>query len=427
MKHFLVLAFAAALFGHAQTMNTTQSDDSAASLVAGTPASDTNVNSRYTVESVGIANLRHYYLPKALLEDMQNLVGMRFSSEKFQNLAARISSELHGHQVQFNLARGTDPAHVRVTFEVHDPRTGFDLDVPKVAYQTSQGLSAEGDLIVNVGANKFTFALLSDGDSLVERATGIRARYDRLAVGSDRIRLGFEFDTYHEQYNRATEDAATQTNDLSALYRNRRNFEPSAAIAIASPLTWTVGVSFQQFEQQYPNVRTESSTAAVTSLRYDRKWDDPEGAKHRFSAGYSLRAAFAYTRHAVDATYHWRRGRQSAEAAFLAGGISGRAPLFERFVLGNSTTLRGWDKFEIDPLGAGRLIYGSAGYGYRKVRAFYDAGAILDKAPASAAAGRRGVKQSAGIGMKVEGILLAVAFPLRNDRMEPVFIAGMNF
>jgi hypothetical protein len=443
MKHFLVLAFAAALYGQQQTMNT-QSDDSASGAVAGsggamaeTPASDTtgtqtgdtNVNSRYTVESVGIANLRHYYLPKSLLEDMQNLVGMRFSSEKFQNLAARISSELHGHQVQFNLARGTDPAHVRVTFEEHGPRTGFDVDVPKVAYTTSQGLSAEGDLIVNVDANKFTFAMLSDGDSLVERATGIRARYDRLAVGSDRIRLGFEFDTYHEQYNRATEDAATQTNDLSALYRNRRNFEPSATVAIAAPLTWAVGLSFQQFEQQYPTVRTESSNAVVTSLRYDRKWeDDSAGSKHRFSAGYSLRAAYAYTRHAVDATYHWRRGRQSAEAMCLAGGISGQAPLFERFVLGNSTTLRGWDKFELDPLGGGRMIYGSAGYGYGKVRTFYDAGAIWDKGAANLnGTGRQGVKHSAGIGVKIEGILLAVAFPIRNDHMEPVFIAGMNF
>lgn len=35
-----------------------------------------------------------------------------------------------------------------------------------------------------------TLSILSDGDSLVERATGIRARYDRLPVGSDHIHQG---------------------------------------------------------------------------------------------------------------------------------------------------------------------------------------------------------------------------------------------
>jgi outer membrane protein assembly factor BamA len=263
---------------------------------------------------------------------------------------------------------------------------------------------------------------------MVERASGIRARYDLLAAGSERIRLGFEFDSYHEQYNRATENAAAQGNDLSALYRTRRNFEPTATVAIAGPITWTVGLSFQQLEQPYPVVQTESSNALVSSLRYDKKWDETASGKHRFSAGYSLRAAtgflgsaYAYTRHAVDATYHWKRGHQSAEATFLAGGIAGTAPLFDRFVLGNSVTLRGWDKFELDPLGGGRVVYGSAEYGYRMMRVFYDSGSIWDKGA------KAGVKKSAGIGLKIDGILLAVAFPIRNDRMEPVFIAGMNF
>ena len=36
----------------------------------------------------------------------------------------------------------------------------------------------------------------------------------------------------------------------------------------------------------------------------------------------------------------------------LAGTISGRAPLFERFALGDTRTLRGWNKFDVDQWGA---------------------------------------------------------------------------
>ena len=110
-------------------------------------------------------------------------------------------------------------------------------------------------------------------------------------------------------------------------------------------------------------------------------------------------------------------------ALFLAARIryAGKAPLFDRFVLGTSTTLRGWDKYDLDPLGGNRVAYGSVGYGYRMLRTFYDTGAIWDKGT------RATVRQSAGIGVKVEGILFAVAFPIRSDHMEPIFIAGMNF
>jgi outer membrane protein assembly factor BamA len=424
MKLFLALAFAAAVYAPAQTTLTAPPTDQ----TEGNSTPETNVNSRYTVESVGIANLRHYHVSRSLLEEMQHLVGDRFSSARFQNLAERISEELHGHQVVFKLSRGADPDHVRVTFEVHAPKTGFDVDVHRVLYNSRQGFSGEGDAVLNVGANQFTFGALSDGDSLVERASGIRARYDRLDVGSDRVRLSFEFDSYHQQYNRATTDAANATNDLAALYRTRQNFEPCATVKIAGPVTWTVGLSFQQLEQQLPAARTDSSNAVVNTLRYDRQWEDSGSGKHRFSAAYSLRAAtsflgsaFAYTRHAVDVTYHWKRGHQSAEVGFLGGAVAGKAPLFDRFVLGTSTTLRGWDKYDLDPLGGNRVAYGSVGYGYHMLRTFYDTGAIWDKGT------RAKVRQSAGIGVKVEGILFAVAFPIRGDHMEPIFIAGMNF
>ncbi len=69
-----------------------------------------------------------------------------------------------------------------------------------------------------------------------------------------------------------------------------------------------------------------------------------------------------------------------ASDAFTAGAVSGDAPLFDRFVLGTSTALPGWDRFQIDPLGASRIVHNEMSYGYRigegTVEAFYDAGSV---------------------------------------------------
>lgn len=432
MKLHLVLVLAALLPAYAQV--TTEADQPSTDLgataapVEDESAADTNVNSRYTVESVGVLSPRHYRLSWPLVSEMRHLVGARFNDQIFKDLAQRISNELHGYKVAFKLARGSDPDHVRVNFDVHGPKFGFDVEFPRLTYTNREGPSGESDAVLNVGNNSFTFGVVSDRDSTVERSSGIRARYDRWNIGSDRVRLSVEFASFREQYDTATRTAAVEQNDLSSLYRVRRSVDPTATIVLAGPLTWTVGLSFDRFQQDTPAARTEAANAFVNSLRYDGHWQDSVSGTHRFSAGYSLRAAtnflggaYAYTRHLIDATYHWKRGRQQSQVTFQAGAINGQAPLFERFVLGTGANLRGWDKYEIDPLGGNRVVYGSVGYGYRMMRAFYDTGAVWDRTKHATA------RHSAGIGIKVEGILFAVAFPMRGDHMEPVFIAGMNF
>jgi len=431
MKFYLVPGFAAvlAMFSPgAIAADTPIADQPGVTEAVEETALDANVNSRYVVESVDIISPRHYRLSSSLVNEIDQLVGYRFDDQITKDYAQRISEEMRGYRVGFRLTRGSDPDHVRVSFEVQAPKAGFDVQFPKLVYTQREGASGEGDAIFDTGNNTFTFGLLRDSDSGLERASGIRARYDRWDVIKGRVNLSFEFDSYREQSDPATHQAAVQANDLAGLYRSLRTFEPAATIVLAGPLTWTVGMSFDQFQQDLPAARTESSNAVVNTLRYDRGWEDSGSGTHRFSAGYSLRAAtnflggaYAYTRHLIDATYHWKRGRQQAQVTVQAGAITGQAPLFERFVLGTGTTLRGWDKFDIDPLGGTRVVYGSVGYGYRMLRVFYDAGAIWDSTSHATA------RQSAGVGIKVEGVLLAVAFPMRGATMEPVFIAGMNF
>ena len=69
-------------------------------------------------------------------------------------------------------------------------------------------------------------------------------------------------------------------------------------------------------------------------------------------------------------------------------------------------------------------------YGYRigegMVQAFYDAGSVWQ-------AGRQPNQQDAvlrhsvGFGYKQGIFVLTTAFPIRNGRVEPVFMAGMNY
>ena len=115
-------------------------------------------------------------------------------------------------------------------------------------------------------------------------------------------------------------------------------------------------------------------------------------------------------------------GTMSFSVSFLAGAMNGRAPLFERFTLGDSRTLRGWSKFDVAPLGGSRVAHGSLEYTFHWVGVFYDTGAVWDREE------KASVKHSVGTRLGGhEGFFIAVAFPLRSGSVQPLFILGMNF
>ena len=415
-----------------------QSVDSAGDFYSQPQAGDLNINSRYTVESISFSGQHHYRLSSTVREEMHRLIGTKLSTETLNRLVQRIRGELRATEVTFKLARGGEANHVRVLLEVDKRKSNFDLSIPTFSYNSRQGWTGVAQAATTLGANTFTMGALSDGDTLAERFTGIKARYDRLSLGTDRIRLGFEFDTYHQLYNRATLVALNdgQSSSLGAgAYRSRTNFEPSATFVLAKPLTLTVAFSFQQLEPQVSAARSESANAVVNTLRYHQRWQNSDAITQELDAGYNLRAAtrllssdLAYTRHEVNARYGFRREHQSVDVTLVAGMIYGNAPLFERFVLGNSATLRGWNKYDLDPIGGNRVIHGSVTYGYHIMRVFYDTGSVWDQGKSPEARHSVGIGVSSGLGIFQKGaFLLAVAFPIRQGRADPVFIAGMNF
>jgi outer membrane protein assembly factor BamA len=391
-----------------------------------------NVNSRYVIESVNVLGSRVSRLSDSTRQELESFVGQKLDHSLLDRFASEIRRELRVDKVAIHVSRGTEPEHVKVEFTVENQhRRDFDISFPKGLYQSKQGWSGAVDTTTSFGKNDVSAGVISDGDTLVERFSGLRTRYERNALGTPRLRFRFEFDSYHEQWNSSTLETVSRQTSPYSLYRSRQNFEPSITIVLAEPLTLTVGVSVERLEPQATAVRIDSSNSVINTLRYHRAWEDGESNKHSLDAGYSLRAAtsflgsdFGYTRHAANVKYSFTHDRNTLTAEFLAGRINGNAPLFDRFVLGNGSTLRGWNKFDLDPLGGDRMIHGSVDYGYRIVQVFFDTGAIWDQRT------QPEMKQSVGIGVGrrgKEGFLIALAFPLRSGHVDPVLLAGFNF
>ncbi|HZT30279.1 MAG TPA: BamA/TamA family outer membrane protein [Bryobacteraceae bacterium] len=402
-------------------------------LFAGNQQAEFNVNCRYTVESVELSGDTGAKISAGLREELTRLVGENLNPPALDQVAKRIRHELHVRSVTHRVLRGTQPQHVKVVFDVGGRSAKFEVSVPKFLYHSNEGWSGLVEGTTTVGNQAFTLGLVSDGDELAERYSGLLGRYENRKLGTSRLRFRFQFESYHEQWNQATRQnlepaGPPPSADYAGLYRTRQNFEPVATLVLAAPLTLSVGTGFQRFETQYPAARTEASNSLITTLRYHRVLEGSEANQQDLDAGYNLRAAtrilnsdFAYVRHHWEVRYRYSRGASVILDDFAAGLITGQAPLFERFVLGNSSTLRGWNKFELDPLGGSRVVHNSVEYRYRVVEIFYDTGAIWDRNQPVVP------RHAVGVGLRQGNLSLAVAFPVKEGRIEPIFMVGMNY
>lgn len=425
-------------------------------LFGGTQDSEFNVNTRYTVENVvvsgdgwtadvGAGGGNDERISSGLRKDIAALIGEKLNPTVLDEMAKRLRKEFHARTVEQRVLRGKSPDYVLVVFDVKLRPTRFDVSVPKFLYNGKQGWSGAVEGTATLRQNGFTLGLVSDGDELVERYAGIVARYDNTRLGTDRAHFRFAFESYHEQWNGSTtaQVQATQAGpvtgqempgplntgftETSGIYRTRRNFEPEVTFVLAKPLTLSVGTSFQRFQDQFPAAQTESANALITTLRYHRRLEDSEN-QHDLDAGYNLRAAtrllgtdFVYARHRWEFRYMLTHGKSVVIDDLTSGMITGRAPLFERFVLGNSSTLRGWNKYELDPIGGNRMVHNTVEYRYGVFQIFYDSGAIWDDGEAAV------LRHSAGVGLRQGNFSLAVAFPIREGHIDPIFMVGMNY
>jgi hypothetical protein len=406
-------------------------------VFAGTQDSDLNVNRRYTVDTVivagkgwqtNVADQQTDKFSSGLRRDLAALVGQKLNPGILDGLAARLMKEFSAREVSHHVLRGDTPDHVRVEFEVLPAHYGVDATVTKFLYDSKQGWSGAGSLGFTVQQNTFAFGLASDGDTLNERFAGISARYENKHLGSDRVGLRFLFESYHQQWNQSTlDDLAAHPGLTSDAYRMRQNFEPTATISVARPLTLEIGVSCERFQDQFPAAHTETANALVSTLRYHRRLPDSQYQQDVY-ADYTLRAAakllgsdFVYTSQLAGVRYRVAHGKHQLMEQAVAGTISGRAPLADRFVAGNTYYLRGWNKYEIDPIGGNRLVHNTVEYRYGAFQAFYDAGAVWDSGQQAT------LRNSVGVGFKKSLFSLAAAFPVKSGHIEPILMIGMIY
>ncbi len=390
---------------------------------------DTNVNSRFNVESVSLSGVSESKVSKTLRDEMQKLVGEKYNEQAANEVAKKLRKELRDYSVSVKVKRGEKPDHVKVIFETEQIRyKRFEFPVPPVVYHSKEGFNGAVELPITIHHNVFTFGLVDSADELLERNAGFRLRYENRKVVTDVIQLRLDFNGYHQTFNNATQVALEQAPEVPGIYRWRQEFAAALALIPHRDLKLSVGTSFQQLQMQYPVTRTETAYAGTADVQYRHRIQNPHGLRQDFSAGYSLRTAtrvldsdFVYTRHFLTADYRISKRKNSFNAHFQGGLITGAAPLFERFSLGNSLTLRGWNKFDVAPIGGTHVAYGSLAYRYRPFEIFYDVGAVWDHGQTAL------VKHGLGFGLATrEGFFMSLAFPVRLHDVAPVFMLGFR-
>ncbi len=397
-----------------------------------------NVNSRYIVEAVDLNGYPSIKLSDALKDRIEAMIGQPYDTEAIEEVGRMLRKELHAKAVNQHIAKGTNQESIRLVYDVTRRTAGLDISVPKFLYHSKQAWSGQVEASAAVSKNQtVTFGIVSDGDELVERYTGFNARYDDTRLGSDRVRFQFLFESYHEQWNGTTTTAVEDPWGLTRqeamvtpdIYRSRRNFQPLFTFALAKPLLLTVGVSFMELSEQIPAIRAENANTVLFGLRYHKQTGTTEDYLQTFDSTYEFKSAFhgigsdyIYSKQRWQGGYNWTKGHHSISDVVTAGYISGRAPVYERFVVGTSSLLRGWNRYEIDPLGGNRLLHNSVEYRYKMAGVFYDCGSLwnLGRVPT--------LLHSVGIGIHQSIFSVAVAVPIRNDgRFEPTLLVGMNY
>ena len=169
------------------------------------------------------------------------------------------------------------------------------------------------------------------------------------------------------------------------------------------------------------------ANAAVAAIDFDRSWWDGPDTEHHVRGSFGVRAGsrelesdLVYTRYLGQGSYRFDLGRHHVQVTGMAGGITGHAPLFERFTLGDSTTLRGWDKYEIAPAGADRMFHSSIEYRYTGLALFLDVGSVWD------ANTERQIRVSTGFGFHAGPAFLVVGFPLNTDKLGAIVTLGLR-
>jgi hypothetical protein len=391
-----------------------------------------NINARYVVESVEIEGPAGE-VSQQLRDDLQKLVGKRLDTEEAERLKQRLENELPGRDVARRISKGSQTGKIRVVFDVvQEPWIRFVPTGSKLVYHSEQGWTGALDLPFSGSSSRHRFTagfVFNDIDELIEEYSGFRLGFESRKIGTEKLGVRLDFTRFNETWEDATLSALPLNPTIPEPYRNRLTFEPTVTFAFSPSVRVTGGVSLSDMESLTHAPDSQKANAWVAGISGDHTWRSQDGSvTQSFEARYGLRAAadglgsdVFYKRHLGRAGYRYKQGRSEALGSFSVGYISGQPPLFERFSLGNSTTLRGFDKYDIAPTGGERMFHSSIEYRYYHVGVFFDAGSVWDRDVDA------NVRYSTGFGFNNDNFFLLLGFPLNGDDATPIFMTGVRF
>lgn len=395
-----------------------------------------NINTRYTIESVDIDGVDDSDISAEIRREMDALVGERLDQEEAGRIRSRISAELGPRQrVSRHIRRGTVRDRIRLVFEVErEPWIPF-LELPSFfLYHSKQHFSVAMEAPIDSGPNRVSLYGAYNADELLERFSGFGISYQNVRMGTDRLGVRVALAGFRQKWEPATRLALDAADGVPGTYRSRVNFEAAVTVAITPELNFRFGTSITELDSETPptlgDPAFESANAGVAALRFERQWDT-RGFRHAFTGEYEARAGagniasdFVYSRHLGQTRYTFRKDSNRVAARFRAGSLEGTAPLFERFSLGDSHSLRGWNKFDLTPYGTDRVVNGSIEYGYSVFQIFYDTGAAWNSGEEAR------VRHSVGFGLHGddpdEDWFVTLAFPLQSSSLSPALTVGIR-
>jgi Omp85 superfamily domain len=398
------------------------------------PDQDDNINRHYIVEQADISGVPEAELTQEMRDDLRAVVGQRLDSEEADRLQQRIERELTRYDVSRRIQRGSERGRILLVYEARKkeppPWLRFEPLRSNVVYHSEHGWGSYLDLAMGHRSIRFTplFAI-NDSEDLIEEDSGYGLRFETTKLGTRRLGASLEWSKFDQDWRGPTIDAIASRPELPALYSERSTITPLVKFAFTPDLSLVAGVSITELEPLDAAVtESQMANAAVASIGYARRWErDGSDAKHRVEASFGVRAGsrelesdLAYTRYFGQGLYRYDFGRHHVQVAGMAGGITGQAPLFERFTLGDSSKLRGWDEYEIAPAGGDRVFYATVEYRYTGVALFLDVGSVWD------ANTERRVRTSAGFGFNAGPAFFTVGFPLNTDNLTAIFTVGLR-
>jgi hypothetical protein len=404
-------------------------------LVAGTDGgrpSDENVNARYVVESVAVEGVPESRLSTSLRDDLHAVVGTRLSRTDARRLMQRLRDELPGYDVTRRMSRGSVPGRLRMVVLVRPGEAmrwlHFSPPRSKFLYHTDQGWT--GVLDINIGSHDWRvspFFALSNADDLVEEYDAYGIRIETRNSGTEELGFAIELATYDADWRDRTLTALS-SEPGAFVYDSRTTFSPIARFAFTPHFHVGGGVSVTQLElDDARGGVSQTANAYVASAGYDGQWNRG-GVRQDLDSSFELKAGsgtlesdFDYRHYFGRATYRVSWGPNTVIASGLGGAITGSAPIFERFTLGDSSTLRGWDKYDIVPAGGNRVGHGSVEYRNRVFAVFLDGGSVWSDVD------RSRMRFSTGLGLHHDNFFATLAFPLNTSDFRTMFMIGVRF